>query len=135
MAVFQVAELLTSIAFHCLWATLVNLSHGNIYASRTIQALIRRHINAVLTPFLDDIPSFFMLTRDIRAAVIGSTAWNVLSIDNVKPRDLNIVVPNGSQYEVDRLKAYLTCSGLTIDFDGHPSAPYNKCATRFIKLS
>ncbi|KAF8798657.1 hypothetical protein BYT27DRAFT_7264774 [Phlegmacium glaucopus] len=85
-------------------------------------------------PFVDDISTFFILTKDISAVVVGSAAWNVLSIDDVTPKDLNIIVPDGSQYGLERLKAYLTCSGSTVDFDGCPSAPYDECATRFVKL-
>jgi hypothetical protein len=80
---------------------------------------------------------FFLLLREIKAAIVGSVAWGVMTVDHVRPRDLNIVVPNGSAYGVERLKALLSCSGTTIVSDGSAGKPgivYEDSASRFVKL-
>ncbi|KAF8803391.1 hypothetical protein BYT27DRAFT_7340885 [Phlegmacium glaucopus] len=84
--------------------------------------------------FVVDLPPLFALMTEIKAAIVGSVVWNIMTADNVRPRDLNIVVPNISLHGVERLKALLSCSGSTIVFDGPPSVPYVECADHFIKL-
>jgi hypothetical protein len=135
--VFEVSELLTEIIKHCSWASRVNLSHANVRARRVVQASIRRRIHVLLRPFINscDLSSFFTLLRETKAAIVGSVAWGVMTIDNLGPRDLNIVVPSGSAYGVERLKALLSCSGSTVTFDGSAGIVYEYCASRFIRLT
>jgi hypothetical protein len=132
--VFDVPELLTEIISHCSWASRVNLSHATARARLVVQASIRRQIRKLLKPFVNNLSFFFSLIREIQAAIVGSVAWNVMTDDDVEPRDLNIVVPNGSAYGVERLKAFLSCSGTTVTYDGSPGIVYKMCASRFIKL-
>lgn len=131
---FGVPELLAQILGHCSWASRVNLSHTSVHARLVVQALIRRRIRYVLKPFVEDISAFFSLIRAIKAVIVGSAAWNVMTVDDVGPRDINIVVPAGSVYAVERLKDFFSAAGTTITFDGLPGIVYENCASRFIKL-
>lgn len=133
-AVFLIPELLTEILKHCSWASCVSLSHAATHGRLIVQNLIRQRIHDVLNPFVEDISAFFTLIHETKSAIVGSVAWNVMSIDDVAPQDVNIVIPNGSIYAVDRLKSLLSCSGTTVTFDGLPGIVYKNCATRFIKL-
>jgi hypothetical protein len=133
-AVFQIPELLTEIVYHCSWSSCINLSHSAVHARFIVHNSIRRRIHDILEPFVDDVSTFFALIHETKSAIVGSAAWNVMSVDNVAAQDVNIVVPNGSIYGVDRLKALLSCSGTTVIFDGLPGIIYKNCATRFIKL-
>lgn len=132
--VFNVPELLTEIIHHCSWASRVSLSHTTSHARLIVQASIRQQIVHLVKPFVNDISSFFRLIREIQAAIVGSAAWNVMTSDDVEPRDLNIVVPNGSPYGIERLKAFLSCAGTTVTYDGTPGIVYKLCASRFVKL-
>jgi hypothetical protein len=133
-AVFNVSELLIDIGNSCSWACLITLSHTNIRARTIVYGIIRRRIVSLLNPFIDELPDFFALMREINAGIVGSVTWNVMSIDKVKPRDLNIVVPCNSMYGIERLKSFLSSSGTAIDFDGEPTHDYDRCTTRFIKI-
>jgi hypothetical protein len=133
--VFDVPELLTEIIEQCSWASRVNLSHTTVRARLTVQASIRQRIHNMLKPFIYDLSTFFTLIHEIQAAIVGSAAWNVMTMDDVGPRDLNIVVPNGSVYGMERLKAFLSCSGTTVTLDGSAGIVYESCASRFIKLN
>jgi hypothetical protein len=133
-AVFDIRELLMEIINHCSWASRVNLSHATVRARLAVHASIRRRIHVLLRPFINDFPSFFALLRETGAAIVGSTAWGVMTIDNLGPQDLNIVVPSGSVYGVERLKALLSCAGSSVISDGSAGILYEKCASRFIKL-
>ena len=132
--VFEVPELLAKIVDHCSWASRVRLSHTAVHARAVVQASIRQRIRGVLKPFIQDLSTFFELIREIKAAITGSVAWNVMTADTIAPRDVNIVVPNGSAYGVERLKDVLSRSGTTVTFDGPPGLVYEKCASRFIRL-
>jgi hypothetical protein len=132
--VYGVSELLTEIINHCSWASRVSLSHATIHSRLVVQDSIHRQVYSLLNPFVDDLPAFFDLLHETRAAIVGSTAWNVMTVDNLGPRDLNIVIPNGSVYGIERLKALLSCSGTTVVFDGFPGIVYENCASRFIRL-
>jgi hypothetical protein len=88
----------------------------------------------MLRPFVNDLSTFFVLIREIKAAIVGSVAWSVMTVDDVGPRDVNIVVPYGTAYGVERLKALLSCSGSTVISDGPPGIVYENCASRFVKL-
>lgn len=131
---FQIPELLAEIVNHCPWASRVNLSHTTVRARLVVQTVIRRRIRGLLAPFIDNLSAFFSLLHEIRAAVVGSVAWNVMTVDLLHPRDLNIVVPNGSVYGVERMKALLSCSGTTVTFDRSPGIVYEGCASRLIRL-
>jgi hypothetical protein len=133
-AVFQIPELLTEVINHCSWASCVNLSHTTVGGRIVVQASIRRRIHNILNPFVDDLSAFFVLIQEIKGAVVGSAAWNVMTIDNVGPQDINIVVPNGSVHGLERLKALLSCSGSTVVFDGSPGIVYANCAMRYVKI-
>jgi hypothetical protein len=132
--VFEVPELLIEIVNNCSWASRVNLSHATVRARIIVQASIRRRILCILRPFVKDFSSFFVLIQEIKAAIVSSAAWNVMTIDDVGPQDVNIVVPNGSAYGIERLKALLSPSGTTVTFDGAPGIVYENRADRFVKL-
>jgi len=57
-----------------------------------------------------------------------------MTVDDIASRDLNIVVPDGSTYGLERLKALLSCSGSSITFDGSPGIVHENHAKRFVKL-
>jgi hypothetical protein len=133
-AVFEVPELLVQIVNLCSWASRINISHSSIHARKIVQASVRQRIRDILKPFVSDLSVFFLLLREIKAAIVGSVAWGVMTVDHVRPRDLNIVVPNGSAYGVERLKALLSCSGTTIVSDGSAGIVYEDSASRFVKL-
>jgi hypothetical protein len=132
--VFEVPELLTEIINYCSWASRIRLSHATSHARLFVQDSIRQRIHKLIRPFVYNISSFFALIRELQAAIVGSAAWNVMSFDQVEPRDLNIVVPSGSPYGIERLKAFLSCAGTTITSDGSPGLIYEMYATRFVKL-
>ncbi|KAF8804165.1 hypothetical protein BYT27DRAFT_7302181 [Phlegmacium glaucopus] len=132
--VFNVTELMTEILLQCSWTTLVNLTHTSIHAREIVYTSVRQRMQKSLTPFLNDISAFFYLIKETNSAVVGSTALNVMTVDRIAPRDLNIVVPNKSPYAVDRLKNFLSGSGTLVEYDGPPSVVYNECASRFIRL-
>ena len=134
--VFQVPDLLTEIISHCSWVSCVNLSHTTIHARIIVQASIWQQIHHLLKPFVkhSDLSVFFALLQETKAVIIGSTAWNVMIVDNVYPRDLNILVPNGSAHGIERLKAFLSCAGTTVAFDGLARIVYQNTTSRFIKL-
>ncbi|KAF8801481.1 hypothetical protein BYT27DRAFT_7114880, partial [Phlegmacium glaucopus] len=132
--VFHIVEILVNILSHCSWASIVNVSHANVHGRKTVYALIRQRFHILLLPFIDDIPYFFTLLKELKGAIVGSTAWNILSIDDVEPRDLNIVIPSGIEYAIERIKAYLACSGTTVMFDGAPSTVYASLTTWFIRI-
>lgn len=131
---FKVPELLSQIVNHCTWASRINLSHTAVYARLIVQASVRQRIQEILKPFVQDLPAFFVLMKEIKAAIAGSAAWNIMSPDIVGPRDVNIIVPNGSAYGVERMKDLLSRSGTTILFDGPPGIVYENWASRFVKL-
>lgn len=132
--VFEVPELLSQIVNLCSWASRVNISHATVYARKLVQASVRRRIHDLLKPFVDDLSEFFLLLREVRAAIVGSVAWGAMTEDDVEPRDLNIIVPNGSAYGVERLKALLSRSGTVVILDGSPGIVYEDSACRFVKL-
>ena len=132
--VFGVLELLTQIINHCSWASHVNLSYAAIHARTVVQASIWQWIHDILKPFVKDLSAFFVLIQEIKAAIIGSATWNVMAIDNVEPQDLNIVVPNGLAYGIERMKALLSYLGTSITLDGSPGIIYKNCASRLVRL-
>ena len=133
---FQVPELLTEIISHFSWPSCINLSHTTIHARIIVQASIQRQIDHLLKPFVKhlDLSVFFALIQETKAAIVGSTAWNVMTVDNVYPRDLNILVLNGSAHGIERLKAFLSCAGTTVAFDGLAGIVYQNTSSWFIKL-
>lgn len=133
--VFHVPELLSEIIKHCSWPCCVRLSHTAVHARIVVQACIRRRIHDILDPFVDDLSAFFALIKETKAAIVGSVAWNVMTIDDVGPQDVNIVVPTGASHGFDRLKALLSCTGTTVAFDGMPGVVYGNFAKRFVKLT
>lgn len=132
--VYKVPELLAQIINCCSWASRVTLSNTTIRARIIVQASIHWQILIILKPFVKDLSTFFILIHEIKAAVISSAAWNVLTINNVGPQDLNIVVPNRSAYSINRLKALLSPSGTTVMFNGPPGLVYENHASHFVKL-
>ncbi|KAF8802413.1 hypothetical protein BYT27DRAFT_7261184 [Phlegmacium glaucopus] len=125
--VFNVAELMTEILLQCSWTTLVKLTHTSIHAREIIYSSVQQHMKKILTPFLDDICAFFHLIKETNCTVVSSTAWNVMTMDRIAPRDLNIIVPNKSPYAVDRVKNFLSGLGTLVDYDGPPSIVYGVC--------
>ncbi|KAF8803425.1 hypothetical protein BYT27DRAFT_7260166 [Phlegmacium glaucopus] len=132
--VFHVVDILLNVITHCSWGTIVNISHVNIHGQRTVYTLLRRRIRTILLPFIDDIPNFLALLKEVKAGIVGSAVWNILTIDDVEPRDLNIIIPSGIPYGIERVKAYIASSGTSVIFDGAPGIIYEAHTARFIKV-
>lgn len=132
--VFQVAELLYEILCLSSWGTLVSLSKVNIYFRDWVYRLIRHRITNILTPFIENIDDLFNFLEETKSVIIGSAVWAIMSNDGVKPRDLNLAVPQSTMYSFDRMKSYLCDEGTFVIYDGSPKEVFKTGVERFLVL-
>ncbi|KDR70801.1 hypothetical protein GALMADRAFT_144295 [Galerina marginata CBS 339.88] len=103
--VYDVPELLESIAEQTSWKSLVALGNSSKYAQELMRRIVRRRIKHLVLPFTfhaRNVDMFFTLLRVTEAGITGSLAWSVMAAveERSEPRplnDLNIVVPKGGQ--------------------------------------
>ncbi|KAF8798366.1 hypothetical protein BYT27DRAFT_7264936 [Phlegmacium glaucopus] len=79
--VFRVTELLSEIIRHCSWTSTVNLAHSSMHAWDVVYTSIRQRVHRILTPFVDDLSPFFHLIEKTKSTIVGSAAWNVMTVD------------------------------------------------------